>query len=194
MNVQVHGHTVAMDVAHVNFEKFQITLFGTPGLARFQVMRQIISNGADGIIFLFDATNPNSDKDARMILREITNPKAPRVFLANKQDLPEARSPEVVQSQNKLPNDCKIFPSSMKTGLNIKESLKYLLGEILNKYKKLIQILCNYETNIRGLAEKLNKNKSQMRDFLYALEIRRFIKIDRLNRVYSVNDALKNLY
>ncbi|MFX1394270.1 MAG: hypothetical protein ACFFAH_11910, partial [Promethearchaeota archaeon] len=66
--------------------------------------------------------------------------------------------------------------------------------EIISKYKKLIQILCNYETNIRGLAEKLNKNKNEMRDFLYTLEIRRFIKIDRVNKIYSVNDALKNLY
>lgn len=183
-----------MDVAHINFEKFQITLFGTPGLARFQVMRKIIANGADGIIFIFDATNPDSDKDARLILREITNPKAPKVFLANKQDLKGARSPEVVLTQNKLPSNYKIFPSSMKTGFNIEESLKYLLSEILSKYKKLIQILCDYETNIRGLAENLNKNKNEMRDFLYALEIRHFIKIDRVNKVYRVNDTLKNIY
>lgn len=183
-----------MDVAYVNFEGFQITLFGTPGLARFQMMRKVIFMGADGIIFLFDATNQDSDKDARLILREITNPKAPKVFLANKQDVKGARSLEAVKTQNKLPKNYKIFPSSMKTGLNIKESLKYLLSEILSKYEKLIQILCNYETNIKGLAQKLNKNKIQMREFLYALEIRRFIKIDRVNRVYSVNDVLKNLY
>lgn len=193
LNVQVGGKTVAMDVASINFNGFQITLFGTPGLSRFKVMRKIISNGADGIVFIFDATDPNSDNDAISILREIINPKAPKVYLANKQDLMGARPPAVVQAQNELPKDCKIFPSSIKTGLNIKESLKYLVSEIFKKYKKLIQILCNYETNIRGLAEKLGKNKIQMRDFLYYLEIRRFIIIDRVNKVYRVNKALKNL-
>ena len=193
MNVHVRGHTVAMDVAYINFEGFQITLFGTPGLSRFKIMRNIILNGADGIIFIFDAANPKSDKDAISILNEIKNLKVPKVYLANKQDLKDARSPKMLQTQIKLPKDCKIFPSSVKTGQNIKESLKYLVSEIFKKYKKLLQILCNYETNIRGLAEKLRKNKAQMRDFLYALEIRRFIKIDRINKIYRVNEVLKKL-
>lgn len=193
MNVQVKGKTVAMDVAYVNFEGFQITLFGTPGLSRFKIMRNIILRGADGIIFIFDAANPKSDNDAISILNEIKNPKVPKVYLANKQDLKDARSPEMVQTQIKLSKDCKIFPSSIKTGQNIKESLKYLVSEILKKYKGLVQILCNFETDIRGLAEKLRKNKMQMRDFLYALEIRHFIKIDRAKRAYSVHKALKNI-
>ena len=193
MNVHVRGHTIAMDVAYIDFEGFKITLFGTPGLSRFKIMRNIILNGADGIIFIFDAANPKSDNDAISILDEIKNPKVPKVYLANKQDLKDARSPKILRTQIKLPKDCKIFPSSIKTGQNIKESLKYLVSEIFKKYKKLLQILCNYETNIRGLAEKLHKNKAQMRDFLYALEIRRFIKIDRVNRVYRVNEVLKKL-
>ncbi len=193
MNVQVKGQTIAMDIAYVNFEGFQISLFGTPGLSRFKIMRNIILRGADGIVFIFDAANPKSDNDAISILNEIKNPKVPKVYLANKQDLKDARSPEMVQTQIKLPKDCKIFPSSIKTGQNIKESLKYLVSEILKKYKKLLQILCNFETDIRGLAEKLRKNKSQMRDFLYSLEIRRFIKIDRAKRAYSVHKALKNI-
>ena len=193
MNVQVKGQTIAMDIAYVNFEGFQITLFGTPGLSRFRMMRDIILRGADGIVFIFDAANPKSDNDAISILNEIKNPKVPKVYLANKQDLKDARSPKMVQTQIKLSKDYKIFPSSIKTGQNIKESLKYLVSEILKKYKKLLQILCNYENDIRGLAEKLRKNKIQMRDFLYALEIRRFIKIDRVNRVYRVNEVLKKL-
>jgi len=193
MNVQVKGQTIAMDIAYVNFEGFQISLFGTPGLSRFRMMRDIILRGADGIVFIFDAANPKSDNDAISILNEIKNPKVPKVYLANKQDLKDARSPKMVQTQIKLSKDYKIFPSSIKTGQNIKESLKYLVSKILKKYKKLLQILCNYENDIRGLAEKLRKNKMQMRDFLYALEIRRFIKIDRVNRVYRVNEVLKKL-
>ncbi len=39
-------------------------LFGTPGLLRFKAMRNIVTEGADGIIFMFDAAHPEKDENA----------------------------------------------------------------------------------------------------------------------------------
>ena len=185
-----------MDLASLKLNGFDVFLFGTPGLLRFRVMRELVCSGADGFIFVFDAAHPEKDDDAISILNSIRNSirsDIPIIYLANKQDLEGARSPEVIKAQNNLPEDCKIFPTSAKNGLNINESIKYLVNEIFERYKELLQTLQKYENDIKGLSEKLNKDKVEMRDFLNNLEIKRFIEIDRLNRIYRVRSGLKKL-
>ena len=185
-----------MDLGSIKLNGFDVYLFGTPGLLQFSVMRDVIVSGADGIIFMFDAAQPEKDVDAITILnsiRDILEPNQPFVFLANKQDIKEARSHEVIRAQNKLQKNVKIFPSSTKTGLNVQESLKYLVNEIYENYSSLLQILRSFESNIEGLAKKLKKDKVQMKDFLNSLEIKRFIEIDRINRTYRVREGLKSI-
>ena len=200
LNVEARGsdnqlYTVGMDLGSIKLNGFDVFLFGTPGLLRFSVMRDVVVDGADGLVYIFDASNPASDEEAIIILnqvRKILKPNTPIVFLANKSDLPEARSPEAIKEINKLP-DCKIFAASTKTGLNIEESLKYIVNEVFNKYKETLAIMRDFETNIRGLAVKLNMDKEQTRDFLNNLEIKRFIEIDRIKRTYKVREGLQNL-
>ena len=185
-----------MDLGSVKLNGFDCYLFGTPGLLRFSVMRKIVTNGSDGLIFIFDAAAPEKDDSAIMILnsiRKILPPNTPVVFLANKQDIEGARPPEIVHSQNYLPEDSKIFPTSTKTGLNIKESITYLVNHIFEEYSSILQTLRGYENNIEGLAEELKKDKVQMRDFLNNLEIKRFIEVDRISKTYKVRSGLKYL-
>ena len=182
-----------MDIGYVNLSGIHISLMGTPGLLRFKAMRNIISNGADGIVFMFDASNPESDKAAFTILNDFRNSKAMRVYLANKQDIKGARPPELLKTKFKLPKESKVIPTSAKTGSNILESFKYLVNQIFNRYSKLFKILLEYENDIKGLAEKLHKNKAEMRELLYKLEIKKFIKIDRANKVFKVTEGLKKV-
>ncbi len=201
MNVEAKGrdnkqYTVGMDLGTLKLNGFEVFLFGTPGLIQFSVMRDIIADGADGIVFIFDASRPETDNDGISILnsiRKLIEPNTPIVFLANKQDISYARSPEVIKAQNKLDANSIIFPSSTTSGLNIEKSLRYIVNDVYEHYKELLQILKNYEKNIKGLAEALKKDKAQMRDFLNSLEIKRFIEIDRINRSYKVKEGLKNL-
>ncbi|TXT65399.1 MAG: Small GTP-binding domain protein [Promethearchaeota archaeon] len=194
LNVEARGrnkemYTVGIDIGTLLVNDFRVCLFGTPGLLQFSTIRDIISKGSDGVIFFFDAAHPEKDEDAITILGEIRKnlkPEIPIVFLANKQDLEGARPPEVIKAQNKLPKNSKIFPTSCKTGLNVKESLKYIFNEIYKKYESLLELLKEHEEDIRMLAQKLNKNKEEMKDFLNELEIKRFIKIDRINKSYKV--------
>jgi signal recognition particle receptor subunit beta len=189
-------YTVAMDLGSVKLNGFEVFLFGTPGLLRFSVMRGICTSGSDGVIFIFDAAAPEKDDSAIMILNSIRkrlSPNIPITFLANKQDVEGARLPEVVRSQNYLPEDSKIFPTSTKTGLNIRESITDLVNHIYEEYSSLLQTLRNYETDIEGLSQELKKDKIQMRDFLNNLEIKRFIEIDRVSKTYKVRSGLKYL-
>ncbi|MFW9951848.1 MAG: ATP/GTP-binding protein [Candidatus Thorarchaeota archaeon] len=189
-------YTVGMDLGCVKLNGFDVFLFGTPGLLRFNVMRDVLIRGTDGVIFVFDAVHPEKDEDAIIILnaiRKAVGSDTPIVYIANKQDLTGARHPEVVRSQNYLKDDAVIFPTSTRTGENLHESLKFLVNQIYDNYSSLIKILRIYENNIEGLTEKLNKNPMEMRHLLNNLEIKRFIEIDRYNRTYKVKDGLKFL-
>jgi signal recognition particle receptor subunit beta len=185
-----------MDLGIVKLNGFEVFLFGTPGLLRFKVMRDVIVQGTDGIIFLFDAAHPEKDEDGIIILNSVRKalfPETPIVYLANKQDIAGARHPEVVRSQNYLVQDAVIFATSTRTGENLDEALKYIVNQIYDNYSSLLKILRNYETDIEGLAEKLNKDKLQMRDLLNNLEIKRFIEIDRSKKIYKVREGMKLL-
>jgi len=201
LNVEAKGiddryYTVGMDLGSVKLNGFDIFLFGTPGLLRFNVMRDVVVKGTDGVIFIFDAAHPEKDEDAIVILnaiRKVVPPDTPIVYLANKQDIEDARTVEVVRVQNYLPQTAKIFPTSSKTGDNVEESLKYIVNQVFDNYSSLLQTLQIYENDIEGLAKELNKDKFEMRDFLNNLEIKRFIDFDRLNKTYKVKKGLKVL-
>lgn len=189
-------YTVGMDLGSVKLNGFDVFLFGTPGLLRFNVMRDVVVRGTDGLIFIFDAAHPEKDEDAIIILnslRKAIEPDTPIVYLANKQDVAGARHTEVVRSQNYLRDDAVIFPTSTRTGDNLEEALKYLVNQIFDHYSSLLTMLRSYESNIEGLQEKLNKNPIEMRDLLNNLEIKRFIEVDRINKTYKVKQGLKLL-
>jgi signal recognition particle receptor subunit beta len=189
-------YTVGMDLGIVKLNGFDVFLFGTPGLLRFKVMRDVIVQGTDGIIFMFDAAHPDKDEDGIIILntvRKLLMPETPIVYLANKQDLAGARHPEVVRSQNYLPPDVVIFPTSTRTGENLDEALKYIVNQIYENYSSILKVLRIYESDIEGLAKNLDKDKMEMRDLLNNLEIKRFIDIDRLSRTYKVREGMKLL-
>ena len=95
LNVEAKGkdeklYTVGMDLGNVKLNGFDCSLFGTPGLLRFSVMRRIVISGSDGVVFIFDSTAPEKDDSAIVILNSIRKSlpaNTPIIFLANKQDV-----------------------------------------------------------------------------------------------------------
>jgi uncharacterized protein len=91
--------TVAMDFGKIRIDdEHELYLFGTPGQFRFDFMWEILGEGALGIIILVDSTNPTSFHEARKIINFFQSRfPVPIVVGANKQDLPNAWSPEDVR-------------------------------------------------------------------------------------------------
>lgn len=91
--------TVAMDFGKIRVDdEHELYLFGTPGQFRFDFMWEILGEGALGIIILVDSTNPTTFHEARKIINFFQSRfPVPIVVGANKQDLPNAWSPEDVR-------------------------------------------------------------------------------------------------
>jgi len=91
--------TVAMDFGKIRIDdEHELYIFGTPGQFRFDFMWEILGEGALGIIILVDSTNPTTFHEARKIINFFQSRfPVPIVVGANKQDLPNAWSPEDVR-------------------------------------------------------------------------------------------------
>jgi len=91
--------TVAMDFGKIRIDdEHELYLFGTPGQFRFNFMWEILGEGALGIIILVDSTDPTTFHEARKIINFFQSRfPVPIVVGANKQDLPNAWSPEDVR-------------------------------------------------------------------------------------------------
>jgi small GTP-binding protein len=91
--------TVAMDFGKIRIDdEHELYLFGTPGQFRFDFMWEILGEGALGIIILVDSTDPTTFHEARRIINFFQSRfPVPMVVGANKQDLPNAWSPEDVR-------------------------------------------------------------------------------------------------
>jgi small GTP-binding protein len=91
--------TVAMDFGKIRIDdEHELYLFGTPGQFRFDFMWEILGEGALGIIILVDSTDPSTFHEARKIVNFFQSRfPVPIVVGANKQDLPNAWSPEDVR-------------------------------------------------------------------------------------------------
>jgi small GTP-binding protein len=91
--------TVSMDFGKIRIDdEHELYLFGTPGQFRFDFMWEILGEGALGIIILVDSTDPTTFHEARKITNFFQSRfPVPIVVGANKQDLPNAWSPEDVR-------------------------------------------------------------------------------------------------
>lgn len=186
--------TVGMDVGNTKSLGLDITLFGTPGLLRFNAMRAIVAEGSDGVIFLFDGPHPDRDDASIQILNEIRHilgRDIPIVYAVNKSDDPNCRSVEVVRSQNYLGKHSILFKISALTGENIKVPIDELAHIVKQSLSPLVRIICDYEGDIQGLQTELGKNSEEIMDILNAMELRGVISIDRLYKSFKIKETAK---
>jgi hypothetical protein len=121
--------TVAMDFGRITIdEDLVLFLFGTPGQKRFDFMWEILSEGMLGFIVLVDSIRPETFREARRILDVFRNyAPAPYVVAANKQDLPDAWSPQDLRVALRVDSGVKVVPCVSTD----KESVKSVLLELL---------------------------------------------------------------
>ncbi len=126
--------TVAMDFGKIRIDdQHELYLFGTPGQFRFDFMWEILGEGALGIIILVDSTDPTTFHEARKIINFFQSRfPVPIVVGANKQDLPNAWSPEDVRIALDIDEDegIPVIPVSAIDKESVKNALLTLFNII----------------------------------------------------------------
>ncbi len=183
--------TVAMDFGVVELKGLRLSLFGTPGLARFDIIRRIVSRGADAVVFLIDAADELMDYRVKYLYEEIAGylspTRVPYIFAANKQDLPNARPPEKLKNFFKFIGDEPLYPISALDYEDVERVLLKVIVKLVDKVWPVLQTLYKYHGEVKGVefvAKELGKGAYETRAYLRWLERRRLIDVDWRQLVY----------
>jgi small GTP-binding protein len=193
--------TVAMDFGVVDLKGLRLSLFGTPGLARFDIIRRIISKGADAVVFLFDAADPLMDYRVKYLYEEIESylppARVPYIFVANKSDLPNARQVEDIKNFfGFIGDDEPVYPISALDYNDVERVLLKVVVKLVDKVWPVLQTLYQYHDTVKGVelvAKALKKNAYETRTYLRWLERRRLIEVDWRQLVYWLCPGLLNM-
>jgi uncharacterized protein len=127
--------TVAMDFGRITIdEELMLYLFGTPGQRRFDFMWEILAEGMLGFVVLVDSTKPETFREAKSILETFrAYAPTPHVVAANKQDHPDAWTPEDLRIALRIEGNVKLLPCVAKERESVKTVLLELLYSILEE-------------------------------------------------------------
>ena len=113
LSIDKHGTTVCMDYGNVDVDGVRLHLFGTPGQERFAIIRSVLSEGMRILVMVLDSTMPDSIGQAKAILKELGAANIPCIIAANKQDCPQAMSPNDVRKAINVPGVPIVGSSAM---------------------------------------------------------------------------------
>ncbi|MEM1513072.1 MAG: ADP-ribosylation factor-like protein [Candidatus Jordarchaeales archaeon] len=198
IHIDKHETTVALDYGRVDIEGLRVHLFGTPGMKHFRVLREILSKGADGVLFVIDSADSRRDEEAKAVRREVDEflPDTTRVYLANKQDVEGARPPEVIKQVFDIPDDVPVIGTSTVTGLNLSLALRTLLAKLIEKVAPLLNVLSKYDGKAGGIsqfADTMKFNLASTRKVFNWLELRGYVEVDWRAGVFWLAPPIKSI-
>ncbi|MHA1379062.1 MAG: GTP-binding protein [Candidatus Helarchaeota archaeon] len=190
--------TVAMDFGVKRFEDIKLFVFGTPGMSHFSTIREVLSQGSDGILFVIDAADPKKDDEVREIWAEYKKytEDVPVVVLANKQDLPNARSTEELRKKFDFLKDLPIIETSTKENTYLDKAMHELLRMSLDKILPLISKLNKHHSKMdsfKKLAQEMKLTRSDFRRYLRYLEVRNLVQVDWYLEMYWLSPPIKHI-
>lgn len=209
--------TVAMDVGKCIIDDFIITLFGTPGFERFEMIRKIIMKGTDVILFLFDGASTQQDENTIKILNEIyatydpVNPKFRIVFAVNKCDLQLHRSAadinkvlikslpkNIIDAFSNItvmenPTQIKIFEISAKTGQNVISFTNAAFILAKQKWKPVLEQIKKSNMNIGDVGTLLKLTPEHLKDLMNEVEMRKLVVINRTTKTVEFTSLGKKI-
>lgn len=189
LNLDRSGTTIAMDFGILQKRGVKIHLFGTPGLERFRLVRKVLAQGADGVIFMIDASNLNVHK-IRTIWQEITQflSNVPCIVAVNKKDI--VPSLNIIDLRNKLKFIIGIptIPISALTGENTKQVLNLLILIIITMNPLLTKLKAyqNKTSVFQEISEELRLSEKDTKEYLRWLDRHSLVKVDWENQVISL--------
>ncbi len=130
--------TVAMDFGRITIDDdLVLYLFGTPGQRRFDFMWEILTEGMLGFVVLIDSVRPETFREAKHILEIFRGyAETPYIVAANKQDLPDAWSPDDLRIALKIDRSVKVLPLVATDKESVKQVLLELLYSILENMEE----------------------------------------------------------
>jgi len=122
--------TVGLDIGHIDYKGFSADVFGTPGQERFDLLLEPLGREAIGTFIVIDSTKPETFVRAKEMIRMCRTEAIPKVIIANKQDLPNALSPDEIKKRMALWEDVPIVPVSAANKQGLDEALDILFSLI----------------------------------------------------------------
>jgi small GTP-binding protein len=196
INIERRGTTIAMDHGVAKIDGMDVFLFGTPGLLRFRTMRKILTSGADGIIFVVDSVDRNSDARARLFFREIAFflPGVPCVVAANKQDQPDARPVDVLREDMRFLAGLPVIPCSAQTGQNVEGLLRTLLFLTMMQWSSVFAKFAQYsgaKDGLKRLTADLKMGREQVVGYLRRFELRKLLEVQVGDEQFLVKEKVR---
>jgi len=122
--------TVAMDFGWMHWKDFDITLYGTPGQPRFDLILPMLLKNAMGAVIVIDVTKPDSLARAKHLISLISERRMPLVIAANKNDLPNRMNEVEIRTALALNKNTPVFFISAKRNEDVRFVLESLVDFI----------------------------------------------------------------
>lgn len=202
ISIDKYGTTVSLDHGLAIKYGIRLNIFGTPGLERFEILRKILSDGADGVIFVVDSVNHadfSEAKDLYLTLRKQL-PNTPVIIGANKQDLDGSLAPEKILSTLNFPENKYLLtalPISAKTGKGVDKLLSILILTVLSRYKEILLAVRNGgKQGLQGIKKSLKikpKTDKDLHDFIQWLSWRGLVTGNWEDHIFTLPERIDDL-
>ncbi|MFX0050858.1 MAG: GTP-binding protein [Candidatus Hermodarchaeota archaeon] len=197
ISIDYGGTTVALDHCRTQIYGVEVFLFGTPGLQRFEIIRKILSKGADGILFVVDSVNIASFEEAEKLLREVYEilPGVPIVLCANKQDIKGAKTPQKVADAvlGKNKETISVIGTSAKTGDNIERALGLIVLNAIKQYFNILLAVKKSDGELKNIAQYIEEDEEKVFSQLQFATWRRLIIADWDKNRFSLPKGVFNI-
>jgi len=127
INIERHGRTIALDYGNREHLGCKLHLFGTPGQARFRIVRDVVARGMDVAVWVLDYSRRFDDRD-KEILKFLNESKVSFLVFANIKPGVQKERRRVTRLIGKPEGLKGIVVGSAKSGFRVAE----LLDEIVN--------------------------------------------------------------
>ncbi|MFX0086071.1 MAG: GTP-binding protein [Candidatus Hodarchaeota archaeon] len=197
ISIDYGGTTVALDHCKTQIYGVETFLFGTPGLQRFEVIRKILSKGADGVLFIVDSVNQASFEEAERLLKEVYKllPGVPIVLCANKQDILGAKTPQEVAEAvlGKNRDAISVIGTSAKTGNKIEHALGLIVLNAIKQYWDILIAIKKSNGELAEIARNMQQSEDMIQSQLQFASWRRLIKADWDNQIFRLPKGVSNI-
>lgn len=143
-------------------KKIKLQIWDTAGQERFHTITTSYYRGANGILLVYDITNPKSFDNISKWLRNINehaSEDVERMLIGNKCDMDDKRLISEERGKNvATENGIKFFETSAKDNINIEQAFITLAEDILNKQSPNHEDKTPGQTINPGLTQGTNKS------------------------------------